>query len=117
MIPSKQNIDLPEPMKDHVILNLNETTSILIGGVTLISLFSANTYYFNHITNTWTDGPNLKIGRSQHKARVIKDKGNNQEHIVVVGGQFLLPTNTVEILFQGQKTWTAGTLGQKRVHY
>ena len=85
--------------------------------MTPISLFSAKTYYFNHITNTWTDGPNLKIGRSQHKARVIKDKGNNQEHIVVVGGQFLLPTNTVEILFQGQKTWTAGTLGQKRVHY
>ena len=110
-------IDLPEPVHGHIILNLNETTSILIGGEVRISgkpVISDKTYFFNHLDNTWTNGASLLKGRKEHTAGVIKDLGNDREHIVVVGGLLSKnenedeSTDSVEIMLSGTNVWTEG---------
>ena len=111
--PPALNIDLPKPTYNHVILNLNDTTSLLIGGANVSNpaFPLQETHYFNHLKYTWTDGPNLLYGRYMHTAGVIKDMGNHKEHIAVVGGRvapLLFPTQTVEMLLYGQNTWTLG---------
>ena len=111
-------IDLPEPIYSHTITYLNDTTSILIGGCVSISdtpVISDKTYFFNHLDNTWTNGASLLKGRREHTAGVIKDLGNDREHIVVVGGRVrfntnvYLSTDSVEIMLSGTNVWTEGT--------
>ena len=103
-----QNIDLPVPIRNHVILNLNETTSILLGGF-LSYGFSDYTYFFNHVSNTWIIGPQMLNRRWDHTAGLIKDKGNGKEHIVVVGGHNHGEKKIlVEILYNGENIWREG---------
>ena len=102
-------VDLPEPVYNHVLLNLNETTSIIIGGRNTLYGYSNRTWYFNHISNTWTRGPTLLSPRYWHAAGVIKDKGNDKEHMVVVGGEIKGNKKVfVELLFNGGNNWTIG---------
>ena len=104
-----QNIILPEPVRMHVILNLNYTTSILIRGYRNGDWTSDKTHYYNHVNKEWITGPKLMNGRSQHTAGIIKDQGTYEEHIVVVGGyDGNGSTDSVEIIFNGKHVWTKG---------
>ena len=80
------NINLPEAITGHVIIGLNNARSLLIGGNTLEERYSNKTYFINHMTHNWTRGPDLKKGRHQHTAGVIKDHKTAKKYIVVVGG-------------------------------
>ena len=101
-------VDLPEALSSHEIIILNGTTSILIGGVKNYNgIGSKKTYYFNHMNQTWTPGPDLMYGRYNHKAGVIKDHFTLKEHVVVVGGQ---TTTSVEIMFNGENDWSTGNV-------
>ena len=70
-----------------------------------------STYYYNHLTKKWTNGPNLIEGRKLNTAGIVIDHVTNQEHIVVLGGW---PVNnnatefSVEILFYGENEWSKG---------
>ena len=44
------------------------------------------TWFFDHASETFTDGPKLNIGRGQHTANVIVDSKTMEKTIVVTGG-------------------------------
>ena len=107
--------DLPEPMFNHALININDTTSFLIGGNTDTDLNSPKTYFFNHITQTWINGPDLNLGRYAHTAGILIDHDSLVQHITVVGGSRLFRyhnfyTDSVEILFHGKNGWEEGIL-------
>ena len=102
---SRKGKDLPETLFDHVIIKLNEETSMLIGGHGKNEI-SEKTYYYFHANRSWTPGPPLKTGRNRHAAGLIKDKKTLEEHIVVIGGSGA--EDNVEILFHGEKVWKDG---------
>ena len=44
------------------------------------------TWYFNHVTQEFIDGPNLRISRSGHAAGVFVDSVSKEVLVVVAGG-------------------------------
>ena len=99
------NIQLPEPVYHHAIVNINETTTYLIGGYT--TTYSKKTYFYNHVSKEWASGPELKTGRAYHTAGVIIDHETFAQHIAVVGGWGL---DSVELLFHEDNSWSEGKL-------
>ena len=74
-------------------------------------VYSPKTYYFNHQTNIWKEGPSLINGRYDHAAGLITDHVTHKQHIAVVGGetlQWTLQKDTVELLFNGETQWKKG---------
>ena len=103
-------VNLPESINNHVIITMNDTTSLLIGGNTDTAP-TEKTYYFNHETNIWITGPNLTVPRASHTAGVIKDHITLMEHVVVAGGGNPITASTlksVEILFNNENYWSKG---------
>ena len=105
---------LPEVVNHHAIFSINKTSSMLIGGSTHDANWSNKTYYFNHESNTWKDGPSLTVGRNDHTAGLIKDHVTNNQHIVVVGGYidsyYGDSSDSVEIMLNGETQWKKGIL-------
>ena len=105
------SVDLPEPVGYHAIINIDDSTSLLIGGWTRTGsrAYSKKTHFFNHTTKTWNNGPALMKGRYHHTAGTIIDPDTNTQHIVVVGG-FTdgTWTDSVEILKNGENVWKTG---------
>ena len=105
---------LPEPVSQHAIFSINETTSFLIGGITSSAAFSRKTHLFNHfdnfvdITGKWIAGPKLNIGRKDLTAGVLIDHETEQQHIAVVGGTDGQRLDSVELLLHGQDFWSKG---------
>ena len=110
-ISNSEPPNLPEPVQYFSIISINETTSILIGGANQHRSHSSKTFYFNHQTNIWKDGPRLINGRYDHSAGVITDHVTHKQHIAVVGGETLInpkDTDDVELLFNGETQWKKG---------
>ena len=62
------------------------------------------TWYYNHITKKFTQGPKLLDGRRLHTAGTLIDQGTNEKVIVVAGGYPTL--ESVEFLINGK--WRQG---------
>ena len=77
---------LPFRVDRHTVTNINATTSILIGGHLNGNLYSADTFYFDHLTSEWTSGPKLNNGRMHHAAGIVTDTVTGEKLLVVVGG-------------------------------
>ena len=103
----KPQIILSEPVSQHAIFSINETTSFLIGGITSSAAYSRKTYFYDHMT--WIDGPPLNIGRKDLTAGVLIDHETKQQHIAVVGGFDGERLDSVELLLHGQDFWSKGT--------
>ena len=101
---------MPLGIYGHQITTLNSSTSILTGGGYSTDPFSKKTYYFDHNTDTWNSGPDMTQGRRWHATGIIKDSVTLTEHIVVAGGCFINPLDSVEIMFNGDNFWTAGNI-------
>ena len=115
----RSKINLPEPITNHAFINLNQSTSFLIGGVhkLLIPPYtnSRKTYFINSNTKEWTSGPDLKYGRVNHAAGTLIDHTTKKQHIAVVAGWETGwanegTTNSVELLLHGDNEWTQGIL-------
>ena len=82
--------DLPMPVSNHAMVNVNETHILIIGGVKKInsthSIAMDKTWYFNHVTQEFINGPNLRIARALHAAGVFIDSETKEALVVVVGG-------------------------------
>ena len=85
--------DLPMPLSDHAMVNVNETHILIIGGDKKInsnihnnSIAMDKTWYFNHVTQEFTNGPNLRIARAHHAAGVFIDSKSKEALVVVAGG-------------------------------
>ena len=98
------SINLPYPLAAHAIASVNHCVSIIIGGETYGNGASDLTWYYNHITKKFTQGPKLLDGRRLHTAGTLIDQGTNEKVIVVAGGY---PTHeSVEFLINGK--WRQG---------
>ena len=102
------NITLPEKVDMHAITSFNKTFSMLIGGRTSTADFSKKTHYYNHISKTWKNGPDLITGRIFHTADIITDRVTFENHIVVLGGSYYKEKLDSEILYSGEHEWKQG---------
>ena len=103
--------DLPLSVYSHAIVNINESVSMLIGGYICSGSKgnSAKTYYFQHKTQTWIEGPDLLNSRSRLAAGVVTDQTTREKHIIVSGG--IGAPKVTEILFYGANQWETGIYG------
>ena len=107
-INSEVGPDLPISLQDHAVVSLNETTAMLIGGQNVVPWYG--TYYYSHLTQQWTPGPNLvQNGVMQYyEAGIITDQITMEDHVVVLGyGYFFGDDLYITILENNQ--WKKGT--------
>ena len=94
--------DMPKAVEGHAIASVNETTSILSGG---IPSSKSKTWFFDHVSQQFQAGPNLITGRRQHASGTVKDKVTMENIVVVTGG---LRHRSTELLINGESEWQQG---------
>ena len=113
---------MPVKVFRHAVADVNETTSILTGGLTggtgLASFRNLDrTWFFNHVSQQFQTGPHLITGRYDHTSATIQDKVT-MENIVAVFGGFKGTTpdaylDSVELLINGESEWQQGKISCK----
>ena len=98
---------LPAAVSLHAMTAINDTVSILSGGMTNADVISAKTWYYNHDTEVFTSGPDLLMRRRYHGSATIVDKVTKAKIAVVTGGSNDR-TPMTELLIDGQ--WKTGTI-------
>lgn len=109
--------EMPEAVSRHAVAVVNETTSILTGGLTdgigLERFRHLNkTWFFNHVSQQFQTGPHLITGRYDHTSATIQDKVT-MENIVAVFGGFKATISdayldSAELLINGESEWQQG---------
>ena len=101
--------ELPTAVYLHAITSINSTVSILSGGQISFTAHSRLTWYFNHETNIFSDGPSLLEGRNRHGSATCVDKVTKAKIPIVTGGygNSNVPVDSTEMLINGQ--WQSGT--------
>ena len=97
--------DLPTGVYRHAMTKINDTVSLLSGGVTNANEYSAQTWYYNHETEAFTSGPDLLKGRYRHGSAMNVDKVTRAKIVVVTGGGYM---DSTEMLINGQ--WQTGNI-------
>ena len=101
--------EMPIAVSHHAIAGVNATTSILTGGHTNGNPYSPQTWYFNHVSQQFRQGPSLITGRNQHASGTIQDQETKEDIVAVVGGYKSTVDGTLdstELLINGE--WTQG---------
>ena len=80
--------DLPIAIEKHAMAKVDLSISMIIGGYSYDNdVTYDNTWYFEHHTEKFSDGPRLLEERCDHTAGVIKDSVfTDEKRVVVVGG-------------------------------
>ena len=108
---------LPAAVSLHAMTAINDTVSILSGGMTNADVISAKTWYYNHDTEVFTSGPDLLMKRRYHGSATIVDKVTKAKIAVVTGGSNDR-TPMTELLIDGQcTTGTIQCIEQKRLDF
>ena len=109
--------EMPEAVFRHAVAVVNETTSILTGGLTDGRGSEAfrhldKTWFFNHVSQQFQTGPNLITGRYDHTSATIQDQVTMENIVAVIGGfKGTIPTaylDSVELLINGESEWQQG---------
>jgi hypothetical protein len=89
---------MPKLSTQHCVAKINETTLISMGGYG--EPITRDTFFYDSITNSWTQGPSFAIGRNSPACGVLNwvnpNTGDTEKVVVAAGGSQL---NTVELLF------------------
>ena len=105
--------DMADNIEYHAITTINATTSILSGGLNLDGSTISKTWYYNHETQVFTDGPKLQEGRQRHGSATIRDRNNSLRIPIVTGGSNGDNTlNSTELLINGK--WQTGTISWQK---
>jgi hypothetical protein len=102
---------LPTAVFYHAITSINSTVSILSGGWTS-DKYSPLTWYFNHETNIFSDGPSLLEGRYGHGSATCVDQVTKAKIPIVTGGYNGAYLDSTELLINGE--WQSGTIQCKK---
>ena len=78
--------EMPLPLRLHAMVKINENLTLIIGGRSPGNSASKRTFYYNHKTSEWSDGPELKVGRRYLAAGIVTDDVTKEEFVVVSGG-------------------------------
>ena len=111
MYISGQGPAMPEPLEAHAIAAVNASTFIISGGRSNTNIFSPVTWYFNHVTQEFQQGPSLMEERVWHVSGTVVDHQTNENIVVVAGGACSYCTiggilNSTELLINGE--WQQG---------
>ena len=104
--------DLPTAVMFHAMTKINDTVSLLSGGLTNANYQSAKTWFYNHNTEAFTSGPDLLEGRRVHGSAINVDKVTKAKIAVVSGGWNGNIMDSTEMLINGQ--WETGTIQCRR---
>ena len=102
---------MPTKLAHHAVTMINDTVSILSGGWANADPASTQTWYYNHVTETFISGPDLLEGRNGHGSAINLDKVTKAKIVVVTGGHsghngHIM--DSTEMLINGQ--WQTGTI-------
>ena len=78
--------DLPIPITFHMMVAISNDLTIVIGGLSPGSGILAQTFYYDHSSEQWVDGPTLNQARSEHAAGTVTDEVTIERLVVVSGG-------------------------------
>ena len=99
--------NMPMALSRHTIATVNASTLIISGGQTNSHDYSPLTWYFNHVTQTFQEGPSLMEGRRMFPASgTVVDQVTNQKIVVVAGGWNGNYLDSTELLITGE--WQQG---------
>ena len=88
------NILLPAQVNGHCMVQINDSSVMVIGGGG-----SRSTFVLNSETNKWTNGPQMIIPRSFHNCEKIpSSKQSKKNDIVAAGGYTGIGLSSVEFL-------------------
>ena len=105
---SEEGPDLPIAISGHAITKVNQSTSIISGGWTSAASYSDRTWYYNHETQSFVEGPQLIHPRILHGSATIMDTITNALLPIVAGGYDGSRMDTTEILIDNQ--WQPGKI-------
>jgi hypothetical protein len=88
----------------HNIAVVNSSTLIISGG--MANGIAYLTWYFNHITQKFQEGPSLMANRYHHASGTVVDHETNENIVVVAGGYGSDTLDSTELLLDGE--WQQG---------
>ena len=103
--------NMPTALSHHTIATVNASTLIISGGFTNAISYSPLTWYFNHVTQKFHEGPSLMEGRRFHGSGTVLDQVTNQKIVVVAGGWNGNYLDSTELLITGK--WQQGKNHEK----
>ena len=77
---------MPTGLAHHAVTMINDTVSILSGGWANADSATTQTWYYNHVTEVFTSGPDLLVGRNGHGSAINVDRVTKERIVVVTGG-------------------------------
>ena len=107
--------DLPTGVRWHAMTKITDTISLLSGGTTNSNDYTAQTWHYNHDTETFTSGPDLLEGRNRAGSAMNVDKVTKAKIAVVTGGWGGYYMDSTELLINGQ--WQIGTIQCRKQIY
>ena len=82
-----QGPNMPTALQRHAIANVNASTLIISGGnKNYWDYASPLTWYYNHVTQKFQEGPSLLEGRYNHASGTVVDQETSEKIVVVIGG-------------------------------
>jgi len=115
LLPPNHGCHSNGTLMNHKLLSINETHTLLIGGVCVYNGFNDpsncetnSTFYYDHLNQLWSQGPDMKFTfdtSDGEGAGIIVDKITGEKNVIVlhVGGE-------TEILKIGTNKWTRGPI-------
>jgi hypothetical protein len=84
--------DLPMQVNGHCMVNINNGTTVMaIGGSLLYSLGISTTFFYDSVADSWSPGPDLIVPRTEHSCAVFSwfnsASGLQEQYVVVAGGE------------------------------
>jgi N-acetylneuraminic acid mutarotase len=95
-------IEMPQGVSSHCMVQVNSTTTIVIGGGTITEKYSRKTMIFHLGKQSWQTGPDMKTGRIEHAC------GMFQGHVLVMGGYNGQVLSSTEVWNPATNIWTEG---------
>ena len=107
--------NLPMALRKHVMVVINSTCSMVIGGSVGYEIASTFFYDRSEGEGEWIDGPSLIRERYDHAAGIVTDEVTNEHFVVVTGGYgFFSFLDSTEILQDGE--WVQGKIDNTIYH-
>ena len=98
---------MPIALEYHAMAKINDTTSILVGGLIGSGARSKRTWYYD---GKWLEGPDLEKARNSLSVGIIRDSVTDQVYVVAAGGSDGSILNDVQILSVTGTAWETGNL-------
>ncbi len=77
---------MPEPLSNHCVAKISAYSAMVIAGDSNERRYLAKTWFYDVVSEVFTQGPNLKIGRQGHVCGVIADTFDSTLMVVAAGG-------------------------------